>query len=100
MKSEDVFSPFGLLKKSFPQYSYRDGQEEMAEKIETAFREKKGCLIEAGTGIGKSFAYLVPSLLLTQSNPDARVVIATSTITLQNQLFEKDIPFLTKMLGM
>ena len=100
MKSEDVFSPFGLLKKSFPQYSYREGQEEMAEKIETAFREKKGCLIEAGTGIGKSFAYLVPSLLLTQSNPDARVVIATSTITLQNQLFEKDIPFLTKMLGM
>ena len=100
MKSEDVFSPFGLLKKSFPQYSYREGQEEMAEKIETAFREKKGCLIEAGTGIGKSFAYLVPSLLLTQSNPDARVVIATSTITLQNQLFDKDIPFLTKMLGM
>ncbi len=98
MKSEDVFSPFGLLKKSFPQYSYREGQEEMANKIETAFREKRGCLIEAGTGIGKSFAYLVPSLLLTQSSPDARVVIATSTITLQNQLFEKDIPFLSDML--
>ena len=100
MKSEDVFSPFGLLKSSFPQYSYREGQEEMAKKVETAFNERRGCLIEAGTGIGKSFAYLVPALLLTLSNPDALVVIATSTITLQNQLFEKDIPFLTGMLKM
>ena len=99
MTSEDVFSPFGLLKKSFPSFSYREGQEEMAKKVEKAFREKRGCLIEAGTGIGKSFAYLVPSFLLIGDDPDCRVVVATSTITLQKQLYDKDIPFLSSLLG-
>ncbi len=99
MTSEDIFSPFGMLKKSFPSFSYRAGQEEMAKKVEKAFEEEKGCLIEAGTGIGKSFAYLVPAILLTENDPDTRVVVATSTITLQKQLFDKDIPFLSGMLG-
>lgn len=99
MTSEDIFSPFGLLKKSFPSFSYREGQEEMAKKVEKAFEEERGCLIEAGTGIGKSFAYLVPAFLLTENDPDARVVVATSTITLQKQLFDKDIPFLSGLLG-
>lgn len=99
MTSEDFFSPFGLLKKEFPSFSYREGQEEMAKKVEKAFREKRGCIIEAGTGIGKSFAYLVPALLLTRENVDAKVVIATSTITLQKQLYEKDLPFLLNLLG-
>ncbi len=99
MTSEDIFSPFGMLKKSFPSFSYRAGQEEMAKKVEQAFEEEKGCLIEAGTGIGKSFAYLVPAILLTENDPDTRVVVATSTITLQKQLFDKDIPFLSGMLG-
>ncbi len=98
MTSEDIFSPFGLLKKSFPSFSYRADQEEMAKKVEKAFEEKRGCLIEAGTGIGKSFAYLVPAILLTENDPDTRVVVATSTITLQKQLFDKDIPFLSSML--
>ncbi len=99
MTSEDVFSPFGILKKVLPQYSYRSGQEEMAKKVETAFNEGRGALIEAGTGIGKSFAYLVPSFLLIQKNRDSRVVIATSTTNLQKQLYEKDIPFLSSALG-
>lgn len=99
MRSEDIFSPFGLLGKSFPSFSYREGQEEMAKKVEKAFEEGRGCLIEAGTGIGKSFAYLVPAFLLTEDDPDSRVVVATSTITLQKQLFDKDIPFLAAMLG-
>ena len=47
MTSEDIFSPFGLLKKSFPVFSYREGQEEMAKKVEKAFNERHGCLIEA-----------------------------------------------------
>ncbi len=98
MKSEDVFSPFGLLKNTFPEYSYRPGQEDMAVKVETAFREKRGAIIEAGTGIGKSFAYLVPSFLLVSGDPDVRVVISTSTITLQKQLYDKDIPFLKNIL--
>lgn len=99
MTSEDVFSPFGLLKKNLPSFNYREGQEEMAKKVEAAFTGSKGALIEAGTGIGKSFAYLVPSLLLIASNPDVKVVVATSTITLQKQLFDKDIPFLLNLLG-
>ena len=99
MTSEDIFSPFGLLKKSFPVFSYREGQEEMAKKVEKAFLKRHGCLIEAGTGIGKSFAYLVPAFLLTAEDPDSRVVVATSTITLQKQLFDKDIPFLSGLLG-
>ncbi len=99
MTSEDFFSPFGLLKKEFPSFSYREGQEEMAKKVEKAFRENRGCIIEAGTGIGKSFAYLVPALLLTLDDVDAKVVIATSTITLQKQLYEKDLPFLLNLIG-
>ncbi len=99
MTSEDFFSPFGLLKKEFPSFSYREGQEEMAKKVEKAFRENRGCIIEAGTGIGKSFAYLVPALLLSQEDVDAKVVIATSTITLQKQLYEKDLPFLLNLIG-
>lgn len=99
MTSEDIFSPFGLLKRRLDNFSYREGQEEMAKKVERAFNENKGCLIEAGTGIGKSFAYLVPALLLTKKDPDVRVVIATSTTTLQKQLFDKDIPFLSSVLN-
>ncbi len=100
MTSEDIFSPFGLLKKKFPSFNYREGQEEMAKKVEKAFTSGTGAIIEAGTGIGKSFAYLVPAFLLIASNPDIKVVIATSTITLQKQLYDKDIPFLLDALHM
>lgn len=99
MNSVDVFSPFGLLKQNLPFFSYREGQEEMAKKIEDAFFNGKGCIIEAGTGIGKSFAYLVPVFLLLKENPQESVVIATSTITLQKQLYEKDIPLISKILS-
>ncbi len=99
MTSEDIFSPFGVLRKKLASFSYREGQEAMAGRVEKAFKENRGCIIEAGTGIGKSFAYLVPSLLLIRENVDVKIVIATSTITLQKQLYEKDLPFLTKLLG-
>lgn len=100
MKSEDIFSPFGLLKEKKDNYSYREGQEEMAVKVEKAFSESLGAIIEAGTGIGKSFAYLVPSLILIQNNPDSRVIISTSTTNLQKQLYDKDLPFLSKLLNL
>lgn len=99
MNSIDVFSPFGLLQQSLPFFSYREGQEEMAKKIEDAFLNGKGCIIEAGTGIGKSFAYLVPVFLLLKEKNQESVVIATSTITLQKQLYEKDIPLISKILS-
>ncbi|MGN1163921.1 MAG: ATP-dependent DNA helicase, partial [Candidatus Ornithospirochaeta sp.] len=71
----------------------------MANLVEEAFSSSLPAVVEAGTGIGKSFAYLVPSFLLLSEDPDARVVVATSTIPLQKQLFDKDIPFLEDALA-
>ena len=100
MTIEDVFSPFGILKDKLGQYTYREDQEKMATLVETAFENGVPAVIEAGTGIGKSFAYLVPSFLLLKRDPDARVIVATSTIPLQKQLYDKDVPFLVDALSM
>jgi len=75
-------------------YEERDGQLEMAEIICDAFNDGKIAVIEAGTGIGKSFAYLVPAVLWAQLYPDEHIVISTATINLQQQLYEKDIPII------
>lgn len=99
MNLNDVFSPGGILESAIPFYKYRDSQEEMASIIETAFHEGRIAALEAGTGIGKSFAYLVPSFLEILRDKKKRIVIATSTITLENQLFEKDIPLINEALG-
>ena len=64
MTIEDVFSPFGILKKKLGLYTYREDQEKMAVLVETAFENGVPAVVEAGTGIGKSFAYLVPAFLL------------------------------------
>ena len=74
MTIEDVFSPFGLLKNKLGQYTYREDQEKMASLVETAFEEGRACVVEAGTGIGKSFAYLVPAFLLLERDMDAKVI--------------------------
>ena len=100
MTIEDVFSPFGILKDKLGQYTYREDQEKMATLVETAFENGVPAVIEAGTGIGKSFAYLVPSFLLLKRDPDARVIVATSTIPLQKQLYDKDVPFLVDALSL
>lgn len=94
----DFFAPKGLLSQSKPDYQYRSQQTEMLNCIKQAFIEKKHALIEAGTGTGKSFAYLVPSLLWSYET-DQRVIISTGTITLQEQLFHIDLPFLNTALG-
>src|SRR5438093_13678706 len=67
----------------------------MAEAVESALAEKKHLIVEAGTGTGKTLAYLVPAILSGK-----RVVISTGTKNLQEQLFYKDIPFLEKHLGL
>lgn len=95
--AEDFFAENGLLAQEKADFQYRPQQLEMLECIKNAFDEDKHALIEAGTGTGKSFAYLVPSLLWSYEN-DARVVIATGTITLQEQLFHTDLPFLKQVL--
>jgi ATP-dependent DNA helicase DinG len=88
------FSRGGLLSRCHPNYEFRPGQLEMAEAVEAAFTERRHLLVEAGTGTGKTLAYLVPAILSGK-----RIVISTGTKNLQEQLFYKDVPFLRKHLG-
>ena len=83
------FSRHGALAAWHPNYEYRPGQAEMAEAVEAALRDQRHLLVEAGTGTGKTLAYLVPALLCGK-----RVIISTGTKNLQEQLFFKDVPFL------
>jgi ATP-dependent DNA helicase DinG len=88
----EIFGPGGALEKCMPEgYEHRPSQMEMAELVEAAFREKRHLIVEAGTGTGKTLAYLIPAI-----RSGRRVVISTATKSLQEQLFEKDIPFLQK----
>ncbi len=89
--ARQFFSRHGLLSKWHPQYEYRAGQLEMAEAVESALTDKKHLLVEAGTGTGKTLAYLVPAILSGR-----RVIVSTGTKNLQEQLFYKDIPLLQK----
>ncbi len=88
------FGRKGLLSEWHPNFEFREGQLAMAEAAEAAIAEKKHLIVEAGTGTGKTLAYLVPAILSGK-----RVVISTGTKNLQEQLFFKDIPFLEQHLG-
>ena len=88
----EIFGPGGRLEKCMPEgYEHRPSQLEMAELVEAAFQEKRHLIVEAGTGTGKTLAYLIPAI-----RSGRRVVVSTATKSLQEQLFEKDIPFLQK----
>jgi ATP-dependent DNA helicase DinG len=88
----EIFGPGGALEKCMPVgYEHRPSQLQMAEIVEAAFREKRHAIVEAGTGTGKTLAYLIPAIRSGRT-----VVISTATKSLQEQLFEKDIPFLQK----
>jgi ATP-dependent DNA helicase DinG len=88
----EIFGPGGAIEKYMPEgYEHRPSQLEMAELVEAAFQEKRHLIVEAGTGTGKTLAYLIPAI-----RSGRRVVISTATKSLQEQLFEKDIPFLQK----
>jgi len=93
----DVLGPGGLVAKRLDRYEERPEQLEMARAVEQALLEGRHLLIEAGTGVGKSFAYLVPAILRA-SETGEKVAIATHTIALQDQLLRKDIPFLSGIL--
>src|SRR4051812_19485541 len=90
----EFFSPGGILSKSPLPYEYRPGQLEMAKAVERALAEKRHLIVEAGTGTGKTLAYLLPALRTGQ-----RVIISTGTKALQDQLFFRDVPFLESLLG-
>jgi len=89
---ERVFGRGGWLARHHPNYEYRRAQLEMAEAVEAALQNRQHLIVEAGTGTGKTLAYLVPILRGGQ-----RVVISTGTKNLQEQVFFKDIPFLKKL---
>jgi ATP-dependent DNA helicase DinG len=90
----EFFAPGGILASSSLPYEYRPGQLEMAKAVERALAERRHLIVEAGTGTGKTLAYLLPSL-----RTGRRVIVSTGTKALQDQLFFRDIPFLETLLG-
>jgi len=94
---QEVFGPSGLIAQSFTGFEDRPQQLQMACAIKDAFMDNRHLVAEAGTGIGKSFAYLVPAINLVHRKK-TKALISTFTITLQEQLINKDIPFLAESL--
>ena len=90
----EFFAPGGILACSPLPYEYRPGQLEMAKAVERALTEHRHLIVEAGTGTGKTLAYLLPALRTGQ-----RVIISTGTKALQDQLYFRDLPFLETLLG-
>ena len=94
---DDIFGPDGLISQAHPEYEHRPGQIQMAEAVMRAFQEQHHLIVEAGTGTGKTLAYLVPAITAATSG-NGRVIVSTGTKNLQEQLMEKDIPFLQSIL--
>ncbi|MGH9902956.1 MAG: ATP-dependent DNA helicase, partial [Pyrinomonadaceae bacterium] len=94
---EEIFGREGLIARAHPEYEYRPGQIQMAAAVLRAFEERRHLVVEAGTGTGKTLAYLVPAIAAATAR-GTRVVISTGTKNLQEQLMEKDIPFLQRVL--
>src|SRR6266481_1891319 len=87
------FAPGGLLSRTHPAYEFRKGQLQMAQAVEQALEERRHLIVEAGTGTGKTLAYLMPVIRCGK-----RVIISTGTKNLQEQLFFKDVPALERAL--
>lgn len=106
----DVLAPQGLISQKLAHYEYRKEQLEMSQAVAEAIASHSHLIVEAGTGVGKSFAYLIPALLyvhaerqerkerFTDETPIPRAVVSTHTISLQEQLISKDLPFLSEVL--
>ena len=92
---DGIFDSQGPLARSLPDYAYRPEQAAMAKAVGFALARLEPLIVEAGTGTGKTFAYLVPALLSGRS-----VIISTGTRTLQDQLFRRDVPLLARALGL
>ena len=90
---EEIFGPDGVLEKKLPNYEYRASQQVMAEAVLEALQSSQSLCVEAGTGTGKTLAYLIPALFSYQ-----RTIVSTATKNLQDQIFSKDIPFIREYL--
>ena len=93
---EEIFSGNGILSRS-PNFEFRPQQQEMAIAVARALENREHLAVEAGTGVGKSLAYLIPAILFATANKK-KAVISTHTINLQEQLTEKDLPMLQQIL--
>src|SRR5678815_559383 len=107
----EILGPGGRIAARMPNYEHRQEQLAMAQAVDRALTEKHHLIAEAGTGVGKSFAYLVPAILAVTAGAEAekktdddepapkkRIVISTHTISLQEQLLGKDIPLLRSVM--
>ena len=104
---EDILGPEGRIAARLQNYEFRHQQMEMAQAVAEAISEKRHLVVEAGTGVGKSFGYLVPAILslakqhqagTPEQNEKRRIVVSTHTISLQEQLMSKDIPLLNSVI--
>ena len=98
MQIDQIFEAEGPISKTHNAFEARAGQVTMARAVESAFANKRHLVVQAGTGLGKTFAYLVPAIMFALKERK-RVVVSTKTINLQEQIFKKDIPFLQQALG-
>lgn len=102
---DEILGPNGSIASRLAHYEYRQQQLDMAEAVSDAIASQQHLVVEAGTGVGKSFGYLVPAILSLASNADhseqsekKRVIVSTHTISLQEQLMSKDIPTLNSVI--
>ena len=93
----EIFSPGGLIAQHLEGYEFREEQLQMAHEVSRALTSSDHLIVEAGTGVGKSFAYLIPAISHALRS-EQKVVISTNTISLQEQLVTKDLPFLQRVL--
>jgi ATP-dependent DNA helicase DinG len=98
MSQQSILGADGAIARRLPNYEPRPEQLQMADAVASALAGPGHLMVEAGTGVGKSFAYLVPAIQAACANKDYRVVISTHTISLQEQLVRKDIPFLQSVM--
>src|SRR5690242_17815855 len=91
---QEFFGPDGPLAQVIPGFAVRDEQIAMAEEVALALANRSRLIVEAGTGVGKTFAYLVPALVSGR-----RVIVSTGTRTLQDQLFHRDLPTVSRAIG-
>lgn len=94
MSLASILGPDGAIARRLGNYEVRTQQMEMAEAVAEAIAAPSHLMVEAGTGVGKSFAYLVPAISAALANRSCKIVVSTHTISLQEQLLRKDIPFL------
>src|SRR5262249_10284639 len=98
MSIQCILGSGGAIAQKLSNYETRPQQQQMAEAVARAIASKQHLMGEAGTGVGKSFAYLVPAILAATGKTELRAVVSTHTISLQEQLIQKDIPFLQSIM--